>query len=237
MKKIKNKKRLAAACLLAAVLIAAAILVFSPKFFSEGPIKICAILSCSGNGASLGKSLKNGLQLAIDEMNRSGGIGGRKIRLTIRDSKTDKKEALQIFHTMQKEIRPDVYFTNMSSIAIALAPLAGQYSVPLVGFAVSSDDFTRKNPYCIRFYTSAELEGGVANEILARLKIRDLGIIHLDDAYGRSLRDAVLPAYLHCRFSRTSESTAGKFSQIRVQGGCHRECKPVCSRICPGPPG
>ena len=53
----------------------------------EEPIKIGAILSLNGAGSRTGEDIKDGLLLAVDEIDSRGGINGRKIELIIEDSK------------------------------------------------------------------------------------------------------------------------------------------------------
>lgn len=60
----------------------------------EGPIKLGAIVSMSGSGASIGQVASIGWGLAVDEINAAGGILGRQIELIIADSITDPTHAV-----------------------------------------------------------------------------------------------------------------------------------------------
>ncbi len=55
-------------------------------------IKLGAILSITGPGSFIGIQVRNGLVLAVDEINSYGGINGRKIELVIVDSKSCPNE-------------------------------------------------------------------------------------------------------------------------------------------------
>jgi len=57
-----------------------------------GTIKIGANLELSGGVASYGQSAKEGIELAIDEINKKG-IDGKKLELVIVDNKSDAAEA------------------------------------------------------------------------------------------------------------------------------------------------
>jgi len=52
------------------------------------PIRIGTILSVSGPAAFLGQDMKDGAQLAVDEINEAGGIGGRKIEWIFYDAQS-----------------------------------------------------------------------------------------------------------------------------------------------------
>ena len=57
---------------------------------SKNEIVLGSIQDLSGPLASLGKQVRYGMQLRVDELNeQSGGIHGRKIRLLIEDSQYD----------------------------------------------------------------------------------------------------------------------------------------------------
>lgn len=57
------------------------------------PIRIGFIGGLSGRVADLGEGGRNGAQLAIEEKNRAGGIGGRRLELLIRDDGQDPAKA------------------------------------------------------------------------------------------------------------------------------------------------
>jgi branched-chain amino acid transport system substrate-binding protein len=56
-------------------------------------IKIGVNLELSGNVASYGESLEKGIDLAVDEINKNGGIDGKEIELIKVDNKSDSAEA------------------------------------------------------------------------------------------------------------------------------------------------
>ncbi|MDP3451190.1 MAG: ABC transporter substrate-binding protein, partial [Anaerolineaceae bacterium] len=49
------------------------------------PIRIGLAAQLTGKQADLGIQLRNGVQLAVDEINASGGINGRNLELSVED--------------------------------------------------------------------------------------------------------------------------------------------------------
>ena len=94
------------------------------------PIKIGAILTMTGSAANIGEEVRDGLNLAIEEVNARGGINGREVELILEDCKTDKEEAIRIFKELEETNPPDVHVSITSLISIALAPLAEEHRVP-----------------------------------------------------------------------------------------------------------
>lgn len=54
---------------------------------SREPLKLGLMVDLTGRASGIGISGRNGAQLAVDEINKSGGINGRKISLIIKDDK------------------------------------------------------------------------------------------------------------------------------------------------------
>jgi len=60
-------------------------------------ISIGMLAPLTGAGARFGESQRNGVQLAIDEINSQGGIEGKPIRLVVEDTKTEPPTAVTAF--------------------------------------------------------------------------------------------------------------------------------------------
>lgn len=141
----------------------------------------------SGPVAALGTYLRDGMQLAVDDINGAGGIHGRKIRLVVEDNGYDPKKA--VFAT-QKLVERDKVFalvatlgsaTTQASMAIAL-----DAGVPLL-FAGTPADFTYTPFNRIKFGLAVpygeQVRAGVRymTEKLGRKKV---GILYQDDETG-----------------------------------------------------
>ncbi len=64
------------------------------------PIKIGAVISLTGFAAPWGEYAKNGMELAVKNINDGGGINGRNIELVIEDDHTDGKEAVSAYNKL-----------------------------------------------------------------------------------------------------------------------------------------
>ncbi len=83
-------------------------------------IKIGGNLEMTGGSASYGISSKNGIELALKNVNQKGVLGGKKIELVVADNKSEASEAL---NAMQKLVSQDkvvaIIGPNLSSACIA----------------------------------------------------------------------------------------------------------------------
>jgi branched-chain amino acid transport system substrate-binding protein len=150
-------------------------------------IKIGAVLPLSGTGQSTGVEIKNGLLLAIDEINTWGGINGKKIELIMEDSKTNPEEGKKAFDKIENAYHPVLYLSSHSAVSIALVPLAQEHQVVLLGISVMAPKLTENQEWIFRYWPSAKTEIPPILSILEELKVKKLGIIYQDDEFGRSV--------------------------------------------------
>ena len=93
-----------------AAIIAVRIAVAVPEVVGAETIKIGAILPLTGYSASNGKNVNDGLQLAIDEINKRGGVNGSKIELIVEDSKSDPQAAVAGFNRIEAARQPSCMY-------------------------------------------------------------------------------------------------------------------------------
>lgn len=190
MKKIfGNQNGISAVVIIIAVVVVAAVVaaLFVVKLRKKEPIKIGAILSLSGPARFYGEEIRGGMLLAVDEINSWGGINGRKIEMIIEDSKTSPEEGKEGFKRIEATHHPLFYVSILSSVSMALAPHAEQSKVVLVGLSVASLRFTLQNKWVFRYWVTAKDEVRAALPTLKALKVKDLGVLYLNDEYGTSV--------------------------------------------------
>jgi DNA-binding SARP family transcriptional activator/ABC-type branched-subunit amino acid transport system substrate-binding protein len=78
---------------IALVLIVATTWAFTPRGLPQGPWTIGVDMPLTGPRTSYGQSARNAIQLAVDEVNAAGGIGGVTLALDIRDDGDDPGRA------------------------------------------------------------------------------------------------------------------------------------------------
>ncbi len=98
----------------------------------QGGVPVGAVLALSGNANVYGQDQRVGLNLALAQLNGSGGIGGTPLRLAIEDSGSDDPGAnaamtLQINRGMLAVIGP-----TLSQQAFAADPIAQRRAMPVV---------------------------------------------------------------------------------------------------------
>ncbi|WP_025782984.1 ABC transporter substrate-binding protein [Sporosarcina sp. D27] len=141
-------------------------------------IKIGVNLELSGAVASYGTSEADGIQLAVDEINKDGGIDGKKIKLVKIDNKSDAAEATNaaIKLTTQENVVA-IIGAATSGATVAQAQIANDNKTPLISPSGTSPTVTvnekgEVNEYVFRTSFIDPFQGTVA----ANFAANDLGV-------------------------------------------------------------
>ena len=97
-------------------------------------IKLGAILSITGAGGVYGPQSRDGMKLAVDQINKAGGVNGAMIDLTVNDDASDKAQAARLAQTMiQQDQDLALLGPTLSNSAVAAQPLADSLKTPILG--------------------------------------------------------------------------------------------------------
>lgn len=136
-----------------------------------GTIKIGAVLPLTGDVATFGQSTKNGIQLAVDETNKKGGILGKKIETVYED---DQNTPSSSANAGQKLINNDNVIALIGSVtskcSIALGPIANESKIPMITSDSTNPKVTQAGEYVFRACFIDPFQGTV----LAKYATEDL---------------------------------------------------------------
>jgi branched-chain amino acid transport system substrate-binding protein len=119
--------------------------------FSQDAIKIGEFGSLTGDNASYGVSQNQGIQMAVDEINNSGGVLGKKIDLTVEDNQTKQGQTTTI---VRKLISQDHVVALLGEVAssktLEAAPVAQEAKIPLIATGATNPKVTQVGDYVFR---------------------------------------------------------------------------------------
>jgi len=125
----------------AAGALGATILVPAPwqaAFGQAKPYKIGTEQPLSGAGAAGGKTALVGVQMAVDRINKSGGINGRPIELIVADDESKPDVGRRKVEKLLVEDKVDVHVGGfLSNICLACMPVFEEYEVSTSSASVS----------------------------------------------------------------------------------------------------
>ena len=101
-------------------------------------IQLGAILSLTGAGGVYGPSSKAGADLAVEIINKSGGVNGAKLALDTRDDASDKAQSAQVAQTLiQQGNLLALLGPTLSNSAVAVHPLAESFKIPILAVSTT----------------------------------------------------------------------------------------------------
>jgi len=84
-------------------------------------IKIGATLPITGAASNIGEQMRDGMQLAVDEINSRDGINGRLIELIIVDNETNLEKTKKDFLEIEETHTPLMYVSTTSSLSTSVS--------------------------------------------------------------------------------------------------------------------
>jgi len=106
--------------------------------YSGKTIKLGAILSITGAGGVYGPQSRDGANLAVKQINASGGVNGAQIALTINDDASDKAQSAQVAQKLiQSEQDLALLGPTLSNSAVAVHPLAESLKTPILAVSTT----------------------------------------------------------------------------------------------------
>jgi len=114
-------------------------------------IKIGAAEALTGNASQYGVPIRRGFELALSEINGSGGINGDKLALIVEDEQGKKEEAINVFKKLIFQDRVLLLFgPTLSNSAQASDPVAQAAKVVVFGTSNTADGITSIGNYVFR---------------------------------------------------------------------------------------
>lgn len=150
-------------------------------FAHAADVKIGVAEALSGGAAQYGTAIRNGFQLAADEINAAGGVGGNKIALVVEDEQGKKEEAINVFKKLifQDQVLM-VFGPTLSNSAQAADPIAQGAKTVVFGTSNTADGITSIGDFVFR---NSVTEADVLPETL-KMAVKKAGVKKVAVLYG-----------------------------------------------------
>jgi branched-chain amino acid transport system substrate-binding protein len=158
---------------------------------ASGPIKLGYTATLTGDFASYGTEMRDGVKLAIEEINAAGGVDGHKLEMVSQDDLGKPSNGPVVAQKLCDDHGVSaVLGYSFSSVALAAVPVYTQCKLPVVASAVTSPELSGASPYFFRNVLSdasqGEQMGKYAVETLRRKRI---AVLYQQDDYGKGASD------------------------------------------------
>ena len=162
-----------------------------PQSPQSQPIKIGAILPLTGDAAKYGKSAKEALDMAVDEINSGKGVRGSKVEIIYEDDSANPTKGVSAINKLiSVDHVPAVIGALPSSVTLAIAPVAENNKVVLLSPMSSNPKISDAGDYIFRNCISDLDEGSYMAEFaINTLHIKRVAILYINNDYGTGLND------------------------------------------------
>nr|WP_249277566.1 MULTISPECIES: ABC transporter substrate-binding protein [unclassified Pandoraea] len=176
-------------------------------------LKIGVAEALSGGAAQYGAAIKNGFQLAADEINAAGGVNGNKLVLQVEDEQGKKEEAINVF---KKLIFQDkvlmVFGPTLSNSAQAADPIAQAGKTVAFGTSNTADGITSIGDFIFRnSVTEADVLPETIKVAAKHAGIKKVAVLYgNDDVFTKSGYDNFKKALEDLKIPVTTTETFAK---------------------------
>lgn len=137
-------------------------------------VRVGVYLDLSGATSSYGKSTENGIKLAVEEINKNGGVNGKQIELIVEDDQGRPEQAKTVISKLINQDKVHVVLGEVASTnSLAAAPVAQEAKIPMITPSSTNPKVTEVGDHIFRVCFIDPFQGGVmakfaANQLKAK---------------------------------------------------------------------
>ena len=155
--------------------------------------------SLTGATATFGISTMNGIEMALDEVNESGGLLGKTVRVIVEDDQGRPEEAQTVVTKLITRNRVVAVLGEVaSSRTLAAAPVAQQYGIPMISPSSTNPAVTEVGDFIFRVCFSDPFQGFVMAKFASQsLQMTDVAVLRdIKNDYSVGLADVFVENFV-----------------------------------------
>ena len=163
------------------------------------PLKIGLLLDLSSGSAEVYRDRQRAFELAVKHVNEAGGVFGLPMTVAVADATADPEKAVAAARRLVEVERVHaIVGPNASASALPVAErVIGPAAIPTVSFSATSPALSAvaDNDFLFRAALSDVSQGPVLARLTRERGFDNVGLLHVDDAWGRGLAGAFEAAW------------------------------------------
>jgi branched-chain amino acid transport system substrate-binding protein len=141
-------------------------------------IRVGLIASLTGKFSALGSEDKKAVELAVEQVNASGGLLGKKIEILTRDDQTLPDKSVLAYNDLKAENVVAVIGSVFSNSALATLPLAQNDGIPYISLTPADEQVVPIRPYVFVVPALAPAYAERYLEYMQAQKIEKIAVAH-----------------------------------------------------------
>ncbi|MBC3920687.1 ABC transporter substrate-binding protein [Undibacterium sp. CY18W] len=179
-------------------LVASALLSWVAVAHAADPIKIGVAGPFTGGSAPMGVSMRDGVRLAVSEINAKGGVLGRQLQLVERDDEAKNERGVQVAQELinKEKVSATVGYIN-TGVALASQRFYQEAKIPVLNNVATGSVITKqfvapehKDNYVFRTAASDTIQSAmIVDEAVTKNKFTKVAILADSTNYGQLGRE------------------------------------------------
>jgi len=207
---------------------------------TDAPIKIGALFAVTGPASFLGEPEKNTAQMMVDEINKSGGINGKKIELIVYDTAGDSTKAVQLATKLIKNDNVSVIIgPSTTGESMAVIPVVEKENIPLISCAAGIKITDPVKKWVFKTPANDNLAAEKILIYMNKQKQNKIALLTVTDGFGASGREQLKALAAQKGFTIVADEVYGpKDTDMTAQLTKIRGINPdaiICWGTNPGP--
>ncbi|GFO60031.1 branched-chain amino acid ABC transporter substrate-binding protein [Geomonas silvestris] len=176
--------------LISAALAVVSLLSFASAALAAAPIKIGALFAVTGPASFLGEPERNAAQMVVDEINKAGGIKGRKLELVVYDTGGDATKAVQLANKLIKNDHVvAIVGPSTTGDTMAVIPVVEKAHIPMISCSAGIKITEPVKKYVFKTAQNDTLAVARIYEQLKKERKSKVAILTVSDSFGSSGRE------------------------------------------------
>jgi branched-chain amino acid transport system substrate-binding protein len=165
-------------------------LLMAGAVFAAPSVKIGALFSVSGPASFLGEPERNTAEMMVAEINKDGGIKGRKLELIVYDTQGDATKAVQAANKLIKDDKVvAIIGPSTTGDSMAVIPVVEKAEIPLISCAAGIKITDPVKKWVFKTAQNDVLAVMKIYKNLQKQKINKIAILTVSDGFGSSGRE------------------------------------------------
>ena len=155
----------------AAVAFGALMLASGGVSAQQPTLKFGLAMPLTGGQALYGNDQVKAAQWAVDEINKKGGVNGKKLEMVLLDTQADPQVGIQAVNRLVSVEKVPVFVTAWSGVVKAVAPIANDNKVVELSVGAASPDIAKLGDYVYTTFPLADVD----IKAVANYSVKDMG--------------------------------------------------------------
>ena len=161
------------------LLITVLILVVHSYKQEKAPVKVGLALTLTGRPSTFGVHIRNGVILAMEAFNRSGGLGDRRLELIVKDDKANLETSLQVARELLDADATAIIGHSLSTPTVAVVPLMNRNKRLIISATASTADLSGIDDWFLRITTPVDIKApSIAALAVDRLRLKSIAVVY-----------------------------------------------------------